>query len=71
MREWEEELVCEGKRVRFWQFALTLPHKEVAMSLGVNTSPQFLCIRDGEVLMHKRGKAAVDDVRDFVYGAAQ
>jgi thiol-disulfide isomerase/thioredoxin len=71
MKEWEEDLLSQGKLVRFWQFALTLPHKDVALSLGVNTSPQFLVIRGGKVLLHTRGKASVDEVREFVYETAR
>lgn len=67
MKEWEEALTAEGKAVRFWQFGLTLPNKDVALGLGVNSSPRFLCIRDGEVLCHMRGKAAVDDFKAFVF----
>lgn len=67
MKEWEEVLAAQGKSVRFWQFGLTLPNKDVALSLEINSSPRFLCIRNGEVLCHMRGKAAMDDFKEFVF----
>lgn len=67
MKEWEADLLGQGKAVRFWQFGLTLPHKDVALSLDINSSPRFLCIRNGQVLCHMRGKAAVDDFKRFVF----
>ena len=67
MKEWEEELQAQGRDVRFWQFGLTLPHKDVPLSLGVNSSPRFVCIKNGEVISHMRGKAALEDFKTFVY----
>ena len=42
-------------------------HKDVAKSLGVNSSPRFLCIKDGQLMAHMRGKAALEEFKTFVY----
>lgn len=68
MATWEEDLVQgQGRLVRMFQFALTMPNKDCALAMDVRSSPTFLVIRDGEIVCRGKGKAALDDIRDFVY----
>lgn len=68
MASWEDQLVGEqGKRVKMFQFALTLPNKECALGMDVRSSPTFLVIRDGEIVSRGKGKAALEEIKDFVY----
>lgn len=48
--------------VGFYQFALTLPNKECALSMGVNSSPTFLVIQDGTCVSKMKGKASLSDL---------
>ena len=65
MEEWAKEL--DGK-VRFYQFALTLPNKEVALGMDVRSSPTFLVFgRHGEILTRSKGRAGLEDIRTYIY----
>jgi thiol-disulfide isomerase/thioredoxin len=71
MAEWEEDLVQgQGKQVKMFQFALTMPNKDCALAMDVRSSPTFLVIRDGEIVSRGKGKAALDDIKEFVYANA-
>lgn len=67
MAGWEEDLVEHGKSVKMFQFALTLPNKDCALAMDVRTSPTLLVIQSGEIVSRGKGKACVDDIRDYVY----
>lgn len=65
MEEWAREL--DGK-VRFYQFALTLPNKEVALAMDVRSSPTFLVIgKQGEIVTRAKGRAGLEDIRKFIF----
>lgn len=68
MAEWEKELVHEqGKHVKMFQFALTMPNKDCALAMDVRSSPTFLVLRDGEIVHRGKGKAAVDDLKAYIF----
>lgn len=68
MAAWEQELVHEqGKHVKMFQFALTMPNKDCALAMDVRSSPTFLVLRDGEIVHRGKGKAAVDDLKDYIF----
>lgn len=65
MEEWAKEL---DDKVRFYQFALTLPNKEVALAMDVRSSPTFLVIgKDGEIVARSKGRAGLEDIRTFIF----
>ena len=71
MAEWEEDLAQgQGKQVKMFQFALTMPNKDCALAMDVRSSPTFLVIRDGEIVSRGKGKAALDDIKAYVYAHA-
>lgn len=54
-----------GGRVAAFKFALTLPNKEVALAMGVNTSPQFLFFKGGELIETFRGGNSLPKVKEY------
>ena len=62
--EWVDNL--EGQVAAF-KLALTLPNKEVAVGMGVRSSPTFLFFRGGELVETFRGGKSLPDVKAYLF----
>lgn len=58
-------------QVAFYQFALTLPNKEVALSMGVKTSPTFLIFKNTVRMETFRGGNNLHNVKKFIWANKQ
>ncbi len=56
----------KGDTVTGFKFALTLPNKDVAMAMGVKTSPVFLFFKGGELIKEIRGGKELGSVKEFM-----
>ena len=60
--EWVE---ASGGKVAAYKFQLSLPNKEVALGMGVNSSPQFLFFKNGELIEKFRGGNSLPQVKEY------
>ena len=56
----------KGEKVVGFKFALTLPNKDVALAMGVKTSPVFLFFKNGELIKEIRGGKELQLVKEFM-----
>jgi thiol-disulfide isomerase/thioredoxin len=56
----------KGEKVTGFKFALTLPNKDVAIAMGVKTSPVFLFFKNGELIETIRGGKDLQLVKEFM-----
>ncbi|KAH7624707.1 putative Thioredoxin F, chloroplastic [Nannochloris sp. 'desiccata'] len=61
--QWVKE---KGAKVVGFKFALTLPNKDVALAMGVRTSPVFLFFKNGELIKEIRGGKELQLVKEFM-----
>jgi thiol-disulfide isomerase/thioredoxin len=64
--QWVKDINKKEEKVIGFKFALTLPNKDVAIAMGVKTSPVFLFFKNGELIHEIRGGKELPLVKEFM-----